>query len=143
LSIVLLLCGLLQGNAHAACLEPQEQGSWTNVTPETHGVISIELRFVCQDHVLDGAPYPPGPAWFVHAVGKCAPVDCDWHEVSAQRLATAQIIAVYDQGFARRYVYLRMSKSQPGLLWAWIYTDFRDPTRGNYGVHDWFRRVNR
>lgn len=63
--------------------------------------------------MMNGAPYPPGPAWYVHAVGKCEPVDCDWHEVGAQRLATAHILAVYEQGSARRYVYLRMSQSRP------------------------------
>jgi hypothetical protein len=97
---------------------------------------------VCQDRVLNGAPYPPGPVWYVHAVGKCKPVDCDWHEVGAQRLATAHILAVFDQETARRYVYVRMSQSRPDLLWAWIYTDFKDPTRASYGVSDWFRRAD-
>ena len=40
-------------------------------------------------------------------------------------------------------VYLRVSQSHPDLMWAWIYTDFKDPTRSNYGVYDWFRRVER
>jgi hypothetical protein len=75
-------------------------------------------------------------------VGRCEPVDCDWHEVGAQRLPTAHILAVFDQGSARRYVYVRMSQSRPDLLWAWIYTDFKDPTRTNYAVYDWFKRVD-
>jgi hypothetical protein len=132
---------LLTGHARAACLEPREVGQWTNVTPDTRGLVSLDLRFICQDRVLNGAPYPPGPAWYVHAVGKCEPVDCDWHEVGAQRLATAHIFAMYEQGAARRYVYLRMSQSRPDLLWAWIYTDFTDPTRSSYGVYAWFKRV--
>jgi hypothetical protein len=144
LLLLALLSGpLLTGHARASCLEPQEVGEWTNVEPDTRSVVSIDLRFICQDHILNGAPYPPGPEWYVHAVARCEPVDCDWHEVSAQRLATTHIYAVFEQGAARRYVYLRLSQSQPDLLWAWVYTDFKDPTRTNYGVYDWFRRVER
>jgi len=137
------LCGLLPAGAQGACLEPREVGQWTNVTAGTRGLVKIDLRFICQDHTLNGAPYPPGPAYFVHAVGRCEPVDCDWREVGAQRLATAHILAVYEQGTARRYVYLRISQSRPDLLWAWTYTDFKDPTRTNYGMYDWFKRVER
>jgi hypothetical protein len=142
LLFALLGSALLAGHARAACLEPREVGQWTNVTPDTRALVSIDLRFVCQDRMVNGAPYPPGPAWYVHAVGKCEPVDCDWREVGAQRLATAHIFAMYAQGTARRYVYLRMSQARPDLLWAWIYTDFKDPTRANYGVYAWFRRVD-
>ncbi len=143
LLLPLLGSSLPVSQARAACLEPREVGQWTNVTPDTKSVVSIDLRFICQDHILNGEPYPPGPEWYVHAVGRCEPVDCDWHEVSAQRLATTHIYAVFEQGAARRYVYLRLSQSQPDLLWAWVYTDFKDPTRSNYGVYAWFRRVER
>lgn len=111
------------------------------MTHDTKSVVSLDLRFICQDRILNGAPYPPGPDWYVHAVGRCDPVDCDWHEVGARRLSSTHIFAVFDQGNARRYVYLRLSQSQPDLLWAWIYTDFKDPTRSSYWVYDWFRRV--
>jgi hypothetical protein len=143
LLLALLGCSLPVPNAHASCLEPHEAGQWTNVVPDMRSVVSIDLRFICQDHILNGAPYPPGPEWYVHAVGRCEPIDCDWHEDGAERLATTHIYAVFAQGSARRYVYLRLSQSQQDLLWAWIYTDFRDPTRGNYGAYDWFRRVDR
>src|ERR1700730_13078301 len=108
-SCVLLLLALPArlrptGHARAACLEPREVGQWTNVTPDTRGLVSLDLRFVCQDRLLNGAPYPPGPAWYVHAVGKCEPVDCDWREVGVQRLATAHIFAVYEQVVPRRDV---------------------------------------
>jgi hypothetical protein len=147
MNVVGRLCALLVGGlflgskAHAACLEPREAGQWTNLESHPRTLISLDLRFICQDRVLNGAPYPPGPAWYVHAVAKCQPIDCDWHEVGALRLATTHIVAVFDQGSARRYVYLRMSQSHPDLLWAWVYTDFKDPTRANYAVYDWFRRV--
>jgi hypothetical protein len=147
-ALLLLILALLGSSlpavpARASCLEPREAGEWTNVASDTRGVVSLNLRFICQDHTLNGAPYPPGPEWYVHAVGKCAPVDCDWHEVGARRLSSTHIYAVFEQSTARRYVYLRLSQSRPDLLWAWIYTDFKDPTRSNYGVYDWFRRVER
>jgi hypothetical protein len=143
LSLLLALLGgfLPLSPARAGCLEPREAGEWTNVAHDTKSVVSLDLRFICQDRMLNGAPYPPGPDWYVHAVGKCDPVDCDWHEVAAKRLSSTRIFAVFEQNNARRYVYLGMSRSQPDLLWAWIYTDFKDPTRSNYGVYDWFRRV--
>ena len=78
---LLLLCLALLGSAlvvrptHAACLEPRESGEWTNVAHDTRSVVSLEVRFVCQDRMLNGAPYPPGPEWFVHAVGRCE----GWH----------------------------------------------------------------
>jgi len=145
-ALLLLIVALLGSSlpltpVRAACLEPRESGEWTNVAHDTQSVVSFNVRFICQDRMLNGAPYPPGPEWFVHAVGRCEPVDCDWHEVGARRLATTHIYAVFEQANARRYVYLRLSQTQPDLLWAWIYTDFKDPTRTNYGVYDWFRRV--
>ncbi len=143
LLLALLGSSLPAARARASCLEPREAGQWTNITPATRSLVSIDLRYICQDRILNGAPYPAGPEYYVHAVGRCRPVDCDWHEVGAQRLASALIFAVFEQAGARRYVYLRISKSKPDLLWAWIYTDFKDPTRSSYGVYDWFRRVER
>jgi hypothetical protein len=127
-------------SAHAQCIEQPEQGKWTNTDPNTRSLTRIDLRFTCQDQVHNGQPYPPGPPWHVHVFGKCHPTDCDWGEVGAQRLTAGHIFAVYDQGFARRYVYARMSQFRPGQLWVWTWTDFTDPNRPDYGVHNWFRK---
>lgn len=139
--MLLVLAGLLCADpAVASCIQPQEEGNWQNTDPNTRSLTRINLRFVCQDQVLNGQLYPPGPPWYVHVFGKCHPTDCDWGEVGAQRLSSNHIYAVYNQGFAKRYVYARMSQYRPGQLWVWTWTDFTDPSRADYGVHNWFRK---
>ena len=124
--------------AHALCIDPPEDGIWRNIDANTRGITEARLRFVCQDQILNGQLYPPGPPWYVHLFGKCHPTDCDWGEVGAQRLSTDHIYAFYNQGFARRYVFARMSQYRPGHLWIYIYTDFTDPARPDYAMQNWF-----
>jgi hypothetical protein len=126
--------------AHAQCLAQSEDGQWVNTDAATRSLTRIELRFTCQDQVLNGQPYPPGPAWHVHIWGKCHPTDCDWGEVGAVRLGSGFIFAYYDQGFARRYVYAKMSIYRPGQLWVYAWSDFTAPSRPDYAVNNWFRR---
>ena len=126
--------------AAASCIAQPEDGSWVNTDPSTRSLTRIRLRFVCQDQVLNGQLYPPGPPWYVHVWGKCSPTDCDWGEVGAQRIPAGHVYAFYDQGFAKRYVYAKMSAYRPGQLWVWTYTDFTDPARADYAVNNWFRR---
>lgn len=124
----------------ALCIQPQEEGSWRNVDPQTRSLTRVKLRFVCQDQILNGQPYPPGPPWYMHLWGKCHPTDCDWGEVGAQRLGSGYIYAFYNHGFARRYVYARMSTVFPGRLWVWMWTDFTDPARPDYSSSNYFER---
>jgi hypothetical protein len=125
----------------AQCLVQPEAGNWRNADPATRSLTRIELRFTCQDQILNGEPYPPGPPWHIHVFGKCHPTDCDWGEVGAERLSSGHIFGRYNQGFARRYVYARMSQYRPGQLWVYAYTDFADPNRPDYDVHNWFIKV--
>lgn len=127
-------------NANALCVQPQEEGKWRNADPNTRSLTRVELRFVCQDQILNGKPYPPGPPWYVHLFGACHPTDCDWGEVGAKWLNSGYIYAFYDQGFAKRYVYARMSKYRPGQLWVYTRTDFTDPNRPDYNSQNWFKR---
>ncbi len=126
--------------AWAQCIQPPEEGTWINTDPNTRSIPRIQLRFVCQDQILNGQPYPPGPPWYVHVWGACSPTNCDWGEVGAQRLGTGHIFATYNQGFARRYVYAKMSIYRPGQLWVYIWTDFTDPGRADYAINAWFHR---
>lgn len=143
--LLVLLAAILaiaaaQPAAHALCAAQEEDAQWINADPATQGITRAHLRFVCQDQILNGEPYPPGPPWYVHLWGKCVPDDCDWGEVGARRLGSGHVYAHYDQGFAKRYVYARMSAYRPGQLWVYIWTDFTDPSRPDYGMHQWFRR---
>jgi len=126
--------------ALAQCAAQSEEGAWINADPNTNSITRIQLRFICQDQILNGQPYPPGPPWYIHVFGKCHPSDCDWGEVGAQRLSTNHIYGYYDQGFAKRYVYARMSQYRPGQLWVYIHTDFTDPNRPDYDLQNWFTR---
>lgn len=131
---------LAQQPAYASCSQPQEEGSWRNADANTRSQTRIQLRFICQDQILNGQPYPPGPPWYVHIFGKCHPTDCDWGEVGAQQLTSGHIYAVYNQGFAKRYVYAKMSQYRPGQLWVYTWTDFTDPNRPDYETQNWFIR---
>lgn len=140
LAALFVLLALLPERADALCATQEEHGQWINTDASTRSLTRIELRFVCQDQILNGEPYPPGPPWHVHVFGSCVPTDCDWGEVGAQRLGSNHIYAVYNQGYARRHVWARMSQYRPGQLWVYTWTDFADPGRPDYGVHNWFRR---
>jgi hypothetical protein len=133
-----LALALLPRDAHALCVAQQEEGNWVNADPNTNSQTRIALRFVCQDQILNGEPYPPGPPWYVHLWGKCTPSDCDWGEVGAQRLGSGQIYAFLDQGFAKRHVYIKMSQYRPGQLWVYTFNDFTDPNRADYETQNWF-----
>lgn len=136
--ILALVC--MSAESRAQCVTPQEQGSWTNADPQTNSITRIQVRFVCQDQVLNGQPYPPGPPFYLHLFGKCHPTDCDWGEIGANRLSSGQIYGSYDQGFAKRFVYVKMSQYRPGQLWVYVWTNFTDANRPSYASNNWFVR---
>lgn len=125
----------------AACEGPAEIGTWVNDDKDTQSLTRIEVRFVCQDQMLDGEPYPPGLNWYTRVFGNCDDHECDWGEAAGRNL-DAYIFAFYDQGFARRAVWIRRSRLRPGRLWVFVWTKFADPTRRDYAVQGWFHRVS-
>ena len=123
------------------CVTPFEQGNWSNIDRNTRGITRVDVKFFCQDQVLNGVPCcPTGDPYRVHLYGSCSPSDCDWGEVTARRLPSGHIYAYYNQGFARRHDYLKPSSYREGALWMYIYTDFTDPGRRDYSAHYWFRK---
>ena len=120
LAIALLL---LAAVAEASCIQPSEEGRWAN------GAARLELRFVCQDVVINGQLQPPGAPWYVTS---------ELGEVPARQLANGQIYAVFDRGFAKQHVFAKMSAYRPGQLWVYTFTDFADPARADEGTHEWF-----
>lgn len=127
-----------------SCIAQDEDGSWRNSDTNTRSLTRAQLRFVCQDVILNGEPYPPGAPWYMHLWGACSPSDCDWGEVPAQAVTIGtrhMVRAVYHQGFATRYVYADMSLYRPGQLWIWMWTDFADASRPDYESQNWFTRL--
>ncbi len=131
------------------CVPPFEQGSWTNIDPNTRGITHIQIDFSCHDVVLCGVDAngnvsctPPGPPFQVHMWGKCSPSDCDWGTVDGNTYrspdGTYWVYAFFNQGFAKRYVYVTASRLYPGDLYMWMYTDFTDPGRPDYSMINWF-----
>lgn len=138
--VALFILAMTPVAAAALCVDPPEDGAWVNADPNTSGISRIQLTFVCQDVILNGERYPPGPPWYMRLHGKCHPNDCDWGRVGATDLSSGQIHAIFDQGFARRYVWAAMSQYRRGQLWVYVWTDFADPNRADYGMHEWFRQ---
>lgn len=141
--LALFLYGLSGEQAHALCAQQLEDGDWANSDSSTRSLTKAELRFTCQDQVLNGELYPPGPPWHIHLWGACSPSDCDWTEIGAENVTIGDrtyVHAVYRQGFATRYVYADMSLYRPGQLWVWMWTDFTNPTRPDYESQNWFTR---
>ena len=127
-----------------SCAAQEEDGSWRNADPATRSLTRADLRFVCQDVVLNGELYPPGAPWYMHLWGACSPSDCDWGEVPAEAVTVGtrrMVRATYNHGFARRYVYADMSLYRAGQLWIWMWTDFTDASRPDYESQNWFTRV--
>lgn len=106
-----------------SCAQQPEEGVWI-ATDTSNGITRAILRYNCQDLVLNGEPYPPGPPWYVHLWGKCSPSDCDWGEVAGRRLDNGVIYSTYEHGFARRGIHMQSVSS--GELWMYVYTQFTD-----------------
>lgn len=136
-----LFAVFLTEGTYASCITPLEEGIWKNIDANTRSITKIVIRFQCQDQILNGQPYPPGAPFYLRLFGKCSPTDCDWGEAESTRLNSGWLYSTYDQGFARRYVYARMSQRYPGKLFVYVYTDFRDSSRKDYSVANWFDKV--
>jgi hypothetical protein len=137
----LFFCVLSTQQAIALCAAQPEDGNWANSDQNTRSLTQAELRFTCQDQILNGQLHPPGPPWHIHLRGACSPTDCDWGEVGAESVTVGDrtyIYTVYHQGFATRHVYVDMSLYRAGQLWIWMWTDFTDPNRPDYESQNWF-----
>jgi hypothetical protein len=133
-----------EDRAAALCVAAHEEGVWVNTNSVSPGISRIELRACQPITTCDGdvctTTYDAG--WAMRVWGKCSPTDCYWGRVSARRLADGRVRGFYDQGFAKRYVYARMSQYRPGQLWVFWRTDFTDPSRPDYTKQEWFRKVS-
>ena len=149
LAVLALFLVLPPAPSVASCIDPFEDGTWLNDDSNTRGIRRLIVGFTCNDVIRCGIDADgnvtceePGPPWTVHLSGACSPSDCDWGAVSGQDYYTADgarwIYAFYNQGFAKRYVYLKPSALRPGHLFMWMFTDFTDPGRADYVMRNWF-----
>jgi hypothetical protein len=129
--------------ARAACVEPNEAGEWKNVASQNAAIHKIALRFICQDQVVNGQLYPPGPPWRMRVWGKCESTSCDWGEVAAKPLADGSVYAVYSRAGVARHVWAKPSRHRPGQLWVYTRIDSKDSNSGDNGSQDWFLREGR
>lgn len=127
--------GLTATAASASCLAQPESADWRNVDGETRSITRASIRFVCQDQILNGRPYPPGAPFYIRLWGSCSPRDCDWGEVAARRLDNGWIFGRIDQGFAKRELWAKMSGDR---LRVYVRTDFTDPSRADYNSDNYF-----
>ena len=127
--------------AQALCVTPEEAGSWVNSVPNTRSITQINVRFQCQDQVINGQLYPPVSPYYLRLFGACSPTDCDWGEIGATRDSAGWIRTTIHQGFATRYVWV---KAYTGYADDWlrvyIWTDFRASNRTDYASDEWFNR---
>jgi len=139
---LLILVSVLSQPALTQCVAPFEQGSWTNIDTATHrGITRIDVSFNCNAQVLCAVDSNgtvtctnPGPPYRLHLWGKRSPSDCDWGAADGKDRwvgSTKWVFSYYDQGFAKRYVYLKPSTVHPGDLYLWMYTHFTDPSRAD------------
>jgi hypothetical protein len=121
-----------------------EFGDWVNADPNARGIARIELRDCQSVTTCSGntCTTTHDAGWTTHAFGSCSPGNCDWGwSAGTFRLSSGQIYGYYDQGFAKRHVYAKMSQYRPGQLWVYWRTDFVDPNRPDYDLHEWFVRA--
>lgn len=137
--------------AHASmCIVPPEEGNWRNYDSQTRGITRIKFRMECRDASQTSCSggicrttFAVESHYFIHLYGSCYPTDCDWGEVEGEKLTGSLdgwYLFHYNQGFAKRYVYVRTYTAWPGWLRLWIFTDFTDPGRDDYVMDDWFRK---
>jgi hypothetical protein len=148
--VLLLLVMSIAIKGLCQCVQPFEQGTWFNNDAATRGITKIQVSFSCNDVVLCGVDAngnvtctDPGAPFHLHLWGKCSPSDCDWGTVDGNVHwvgSTRWVYSFYDQGFARRYVYIKPSTLHPGNLYLWMYTQFTDPHRAPYVFTGWYHR---
>jgi hypothetical protein len=148
--VIILMLAFLPQFVSAQCVRPFEAGNWVNRDAGTRSITRARVDFSCNDVILCGVDAngnvtcsTPPPPYTLHLWGKCSPSDCDWGAVPGNDYrasdGTHWIYAFYNQGFAKRYVYIKPSSLYPGNLYMWMYTDFTDPGRPDYISTNWFR----
>jgi hypothetical protein len=148
-SWMILVLIILAPTLMALCVLPFEAGEWKNIDPNTRGITRLDVRVNCGDTRIcrvdsngNVTCTEPGPPYTIRIWGKCSPTDCDWGTVPGNDYyasdGTHWKYFFYNQGFAKRYVYIKESSLYPGKLFLWMYTDFTSASRPDYIMRNWF-----
>ncbi len=70
MSATILVLAFSSIPALALCAQFPFEGVWVNTAPQPVRISSATIEFVCQDQIINGEPYPPGPPYFVNITGK-------------------------------------------------------------------------
>jgi hypothetical protein len=145
LATAMLVLGAGAQRAEALCSgHSPEFGTWVNADPSSGGIARIQTAdcqsvTTCSGNICS-TTFDAG--WSMRVWGKCSPTNCDWGwSAGAFPTSSGQVFGFYDQGFAKRYVYAKMSAYRPGQLWVHWRTDFVDPARADYERDEWFVRA--
>ena len=131
-------------SASALCVVNPMDGVWQNIDANTRSITKVEYRTHCNDtRVCDQygncSPVPNSIA-AIRLFGACSPTACDWGWSPVYRHATAPWnYTIYNQGFARREVFVQYSNNQ---LTVFVRTKFTDNSgRQNYETWNYFKKV--
>ena len=118
--------------ASAACATGTFSGTWNNTAANPTGIVKAQLRFVCSGST---------GSYQLRLFGACFPTACDWGWTGTSVTATLgfiELFASYDQGFARRSVFILPVDDS---LWITVDTTFQDGSgRAPYSMSGTFRR---
>lgn len=123
--------------AQAVCATPAEAGTWVNYNPNSTGIARVDIRFQCQDQIINGQPYPAGAPYYLRLWQDCQPIDCEWGEHGAQRYDNGWVRTTIYQGYATRTVWAKVYDG--GWLRVWVWTDYANAGQADYATDDWFR----
>jgi len=113
--------------AQALCVNEPMAGVWENADPNTKGITVVKYIWECSDVILCpvGGSCPTPPPTRIRVFGSCHPTDCDWGEAVVNfHSGGTWRYAKYDQGFAKRIVWLKMESN--GQLTVVEDVDYQD-----------------
>jgi hypothetical protein len=148
LGLALLMQGYSSSAEASMCIIPDEAGNWRSYDTDTRSITRANFRMECRDDTrttcsggICRTTFGVKAHYFISLWGKCHPSDCVWGEVEGVKLTgdlSDWYRFYYDQGFAKRWVYVRTYSQWPGWLRLYMWTDFTDPNRADYAIDEWF-----
>jgi hypothetical protein len=143
-ALMLLTLGAGAERAEALCSgHPPEYGSWVNADPNARGIARIQLQDCVSVTTCSGdtCTIVHDAGWAMHVWGKCHPTNCDWGWSAGAFPVSGRVFGYYNQGYAKKRVYAKMSQYRPGQLWVYWENDFVDPNRPDFTLQEWFVRA--